>query len=442
MSKEVDINTLEVGRKVVFVGFSDGSDDIEQAHLLEEGEVYEIVKVVPEEGGNQAMAEIGAPNPEFDDSKRPSKKNPKLITFTVFGDEVSLDGVMEDEHVEPEAVGEEETVEEPAPAPKKTTSTKKAPPKKKAATKKAAPKAGATKNAAPKKKAATKPAVEFDQEELDRTENEPALTKKTAPKKKGTVKKSATKKAATKKAPAKKGASKAVTKSKKKNDDADNQYDEDKVLILTEEEEDQDILALVREADDLIDLAQAEIHEASLTEFKLGGILYHVKRSKQWKDAEESKYDRKGGWGDFISEVLGMEYRKAMYLIDIYTKFNKYGIPAEQAARMGWTKASVVAAVMTADNAEDLTEDALNQSVADLKETAKEYRNKPAAQVARKQTFKFRLSEDAAAAVTNYLELAKAALGHKDEGELFEHIVTEWATEHLDVADMQRAGRK
>lgn len=457
MSKEVDISTLNTGDKVVFTGFGDPENLPESQELLIPNEVYEILHIDPETEENgtkmEAMIEVGVANPDFDTSRKPSKKNPKNITFQIFSNEISLDGIPEDaleQDPEPEVV--EEAAE---PEVKKTTSVRKSAPKKKAAPKKKGTAKKPTKavepvqqedetpdedveigeeeTPAPKKKAPTKksaasktvakkkPATkkkvveqqpEFDQEELDDTVNEPPLTKKT----------------------------KAVAK---KDSAPDEQYDEDRVLILEDDEEDQDILALVAEADDLIDLAQQEISDASLTEFRLGGVIYHVKRSRVWKDVEGGKYNRAKGWADFISDVLGMEYRKAMYLIDIYTKFSKYGISASEAAKMGWTKASVISSAMNAENAQALVDAAEEQTVTVLKETVKEMRATGNREVSTRVTFKFRLEQDAAVAVQEVLEMAKSALGtDRDDAQLFEHIVMEWGAEHLDVAKYQNVERK
>ena len=388
---DINIGILSVGQKVVFKGFSDEDEAPDNGTLLVPGEVYEVLSIEPETEEHEANATIGVPNPDFDDSKRVSKKNDPVISFTVFGNEISLDPSVD-----------EEQEEEAAPAPKKTTRQTKAAPKKTA-------KKPATKVAKKKTTKTTKPKVEFDQEELDDTANEPA----TKP---------------------------AKTKTKEVSSDL---FDEDKILILTEEEEDQDILALVRESEDIITLAQDEIHDASLTEYRLGGVLYHVKKSKDYQEFNDGEFGGKGGWARFIAEVLNMEYRKAMYLIDIYTKFSKYGIPAEEAARIGWTKAAVIAAPMNADNAEDLVRYAEEQTVTELKETVKQIRQTGQRQVVKKITFKFRLTEDAANTVRELLEQAKIAMGdHGSEDDLFEQIVTEWASEHLDVSAQQKVSRR
>ena len=439
MSKEVDINALSKGQNVVFMGWSDPEDAPENGNLLEKGEVYEIIKVNPETSEIEATAEIGAPNPNFDSSRKNSKANPEKLTFMVFGNEISLDGV----DVAPKQTTENEPVRTGGKgtpkktAPKKTVSEKKAPAKK----------AATSKTTTTPSKTATKKAAASKTTSSEKTapSKKKTITKKKAakPTSKSKAAQSATKKTGTKstqKGPATKG--KKGTSSLTSRKDVEESYDEDKILILSDEEEDQDVLALVNEAADIIALAQDEIEDASLTEFRLGGVLYHVKKSKAYKEHDNGKYAGKGGWAAFVSDVLGMEYRKAMYLIDIYTKFSKYGIPATEAARMGWTKAAVIAAPMDADNAEDLVRYAEEQTVTDLKETVKEIRTSGSRQVVKKTTFKFRLAEDSGVAVRELLEQAKISLGEHNDDTVFEHIITEWASEHLDVSSQQKAKRR
>lgn len=427
MAEPVNLNVAKKGQLAVFRAFSDPTDTPEQADLLVPGESYPIVSFKRETSETEPNVNIAVANPNFDDTKKVSKKNPDVITFTVFEDEIS------EVRPAPEPAEEPAEQQEAAPAPKATT--KKSAPKKAAPAKAAPPKKVA-------KKVATKPA-ETQETVAETTTTEPKQAAKKAAKKVATVKKAAPKKAVVKKAAPKKAATKATPPTPApKAKSGELTYDEDKIIILAEEEEDQDILALVTDAPDLIDLAQEEIHDASLTEYKLGGVLYHVKKSGQWKDYENGSYDRKHGWADFVSDVLGMEYRKAMYLIDIYTKFNKYGIPASEAAKIGWTKSSVIAAAMTEENADSLLTSAKEETVSELKETVREIKKTEQRSVVKKITFKFRLTEDAAVSVRETLEQAKTALGDKDESDLFEHIVMEWAAEHLDVQATQKANRR
>lgn len=271
-----------------------------------------------------------------------------------------------------------------------------------------------------------------------------------APKKKATAKK----KAAPKKKAAAKGRAtpkkKATTKKKAappaQEEESEDSVDADGREAL--ENEDEEILGMVEgvSSDELLELAHEMVEEASTADYKVGGILYHVRLTGAYQDVNED-YASKGGFERYINEELGMEYRKAMYLIDIYYKFNQFGIGSDVVASVGWTKASQIARVMTEENADALIEAAESSTVADLKEIIVEdfsgetgsTRSEPAK---KKVTFKFRLFEDQASPVEQYLAQAEETLGLNDLNQTFEHIVTEWASDHLDVRAQQKTKRK
>jgi hypothetical protein len=442
-----------VGLTVRFTGFT-GEEQPDNGELLVEGEEYLIdSEVEPPEEGADLSYYLQVDNPKFDAKKRKTKGNPEFLLVDCFPEEFELveegegeeasgaeelayadlkpgmtvtvdDGDEEGaitgkvvkalktkltlrdgaENVELDvkdiqsivaADGEEE--EEEVPAPKAKAKAPAKAPAKKAAAK------------APANKAATKGKAAAEEEE--------APTKA-----KGKTKAKA--KAAPAKAPAK-------AKAKEEEEDEDLKG----LIILTEEEEDSEILELVGEAEDLCELAHDMAEESAAQDYRLGGVLYHVQVTKAYKALDE-RYEEKGGFALYIQEQLGLGYRKAMYLVEIYTKFNKYGISGEKVAEIGWTKAQVIASAMQQDNAEELIELAEANTVEDLKDTIKEsYSNKPGekGEPVKRVTFKFRLLEDAGQVIRGYVEEAKEQLGVEKDDEAFEHIISEWAQEHLSA---------
>lgn len=254
-------------------------------------------------------------------------------------------------------------------------------------------------------------------------------------------KKKVTKKKVAKKAAAKKAiANKAKSKLPARTEAAETDEELKDMLILDRSEEDADILELVEGADDILELAQEFAEEAANMDYQLGGILYHVRVSKKFKDIKP-EYAERGGFGKYTEEQLGMHYRKCMYLIDIYSTWNKYNLPKNWISEQGWSKALLVARHVDDENAEDLMAVAEEQSVADLRETIKEsYARKGAdtREIIKKITFKFRLLEEPASMITDYMELAMKQLGLDKPEEVFEHVFTEWAQEHLDVGKRRR----
>lgn len=374
-----------VGNTIVFNGYKEEVPEEEQ--LLTEGEQYEVVEV---NAAEKSLA-VQIDNPDFNPKKKESESNPKSIIVDVFNDEVSL---------------AEDAEEEEAPAPVRG--------KKPAVTAKPAAK---TKAAPAEDEAGEDEDGEAEEEEAP------------APKGKAVAKPAA--KAATK--PAAKGKvvakGKAVAKPKAKKEEKKDE-DEDELPAL--ENEDEDILALVNEADDILELASELVEEGAALDYKLGGVLYHVRLGKAYQELDEA-YKERGGFGLYVKDKLNIEYRKAMYLIDIYYKFNQFGIDAAKVQELGWTKCSKIAAVMTEDNAEELVELADKSSVSELNDAIKESYKEVGGtkgEKRRKVAFKFRLWEDQAAAVEEIIKGTAQQLGFKDLSDAFEHIVVEWAAEH------------
>ena len=211
-------------------------------------------------------------------------------------------------------------------------------------------------------------------------------------------------------------------------------------MVLTAEEEDEDILELCSESEDICALAKEAAQDSALSDYRLGGILYHVRLSGAYQEQDE-RYAGKKGFGLWSEEELGIKYRKAMYLTDIYTKFSKFGIDSSKVAELGWTKCMEVARVMTSENAEELIELADDSTVEDLKETIRETytgetTSKPAV---KKVRFKFALEQDAGTVVAELFGMATESLGLDHDNDVFEHIITEWAAEHLEVAKPKKS---
>ena len=361
---------LAVGDEVEFLGYSDEAEMSEEDTVLSAGDIGTITEVDIKE---RAYV-LSVSNPDFDDSKRATKNNPKTIEADAFFEEVVLavgDGELELEL--------EEGEEEEAPQPKA---------KAKAKVKAKAPSKG---RAAPAKKAKAEVAEEEEEveEEEDRTPKD--------------------------------------------------------MVVL--EEEDEEILELVEglSNDELLELAAEKVDEASSAEYIVGGILYHVRLSSAYQDMEGGAYAGKGGFEEYINVELGMEYRKAMWLIDIYYNFNRFGIGADVVKRLGWTKCKEISRVMTEENASALVQAAEEATVSELKETIREdfvgEQGAGRTTAPRRITFKFRLYEDQAALCEQILAQAAASIGNDDLNFVFEHVVTEWANEHLDVQAQQKAKR-
>lgn len=103
------------------------------------------------------------------------------------------------------------------------------------------------------------------------------------------------------------------------------------------------------------DLSQAN----DQNEFRLGGVFSLIK-TNGWFDGYKT-------FGDYVSEVYGTEYRKAMYCIEIYEKLVHAQIPWSKLQGIGWTKTSILAKILTAENVDAWVAKALDVNCKTLK---------------------------------------------------------------------------
>jgi hypothetical protein len=200
------------------------------------------------------------------------------------------------------------------------------------------------------------------------------------------------------------------------------------------ENEDESVVQLVADSQDLVATAQELESENAANEFRLGGVLYHLKKEGSWKTAEKGRYAENGGWSLFVQDHFNVEYRKAQYLIEIYVELTLAGIanPSEVVGNIGWTKASKIAKHMNNPDLDPaaLIEAAENNSVADLSKALVEdfHIGGSAGDKGEKKTritLKYRYVEEDARIMEQALQVAKDTFGGTEEDALFQ-IVSEW----------------
>lgn len=382
---------IVVGSKVEFLGY--GEDVPEEEQVLEAGQVYEVVglpEIVKDEDSGEDVETgyvVQAPNPDFNEKKKPHPNtNPEFLEVEVLAEEIQL--AADDDESAAQGQEAEQDAEQEAEQPAKTPRGKGKASVKEQAGAAEETKAGKGKAAAGKGKAAAE-----------------------APKGKG---KAAVKKAA---APA---------------EDETKAADE----LPDLEGEDEAVLALINDSEDLIATAQELEQSVATTEYQLGGVLYHIKKDKAYLEVEGGEeYNETGGFQKFLLDYFNIDYRKAMYLIDIYVYFTMAQIenPSEVVAGMGWTKASKIAKFLVAEGSdvEGLIELANENTVADLSEMIKEQvqvgGTRTPGETKTRLTLKFRFFEEEAQIVEDTLAAACEQLGLKDNSEAMLHIIQEWA---------------
>lgn len=212
--------------------------------------------------------------------------------------------------------------------------------------------------------------------------------------------------------------------------------DKDALPELTAEQEDADVLALVNESEDLVATAQELEGDIARSEYHIGGVLYHIKKSKSYQELDAT-YKENGGFAAFTKDYLNIDYRKAMTLIDIYVTFSQLGIenPADRVAEIGWSKAAKITGPMLEEGAvvEDLLQLAKENSSLDLsiaiKETTGNVGGTKGEQVKR-VTVKFRFVEEAGTGVMAIINQVKETQGFATAEEALSFILDEYVMEH------------
>lgn len=206
--------------------------------------------------------------------------------------------------------------------------------------------------------------------------------------------------------------------------------------------EDEDIAALVEDSDDICALAKECLEDSAVTDWRLGGVLHYVLDGKAYEDLSESYRGVKGFERYCIAE-LGLQYRKARYLINIYVDFRNAGLGANDLVRIGWTKGRHLIKVLNSDNAQEMIELAENNTVESLideikvmeerlspdKTTTSSSTTKEKGETVKKISFKFHYFQDEADYIAQSLDQVMVDKGVETEAEALYAIITDYMTE-------------
>jgi len=110
---------------------------------------------------------------------------------------------------------------------------------------------------------------------------------------------------------------------------------------------------IIKKSDDMLDAAKNLAVQAEKTYFNLGGVLAEIYRTKAYGEAG---YLGEGAWDDYLQKELNLEYRKAMYLIEIYKAFSKLDVDEDRLADIGWTKIRMLAPYIKGLSQEEVDE--------------------------------------------------------------------------------------
>lgn len=186
-------------------------------------------------------------------------------------------------------------------------------------------------------------------------------------------------------------------------------------------------VAAVLAESDALEAAKTLVAQVEESYFTLGGVLSHIYNEGIFKSAG---YDGKRGFANYVEKELGIQYRKAMYLIDIYTAFRRLGVDEKRLTQIGWSKAKELTKIATPENFNDLIEYAQSHTRDEViahVQTSTVTTGGEAGEQVRKTKLNFTLFADQATTVERALAAAKSAAGTDDPNQALEHICAEWA---------------
>jgi hypothetical protein len=429
------------GSWVRFLGYEKGTKKEEM--ILNKGESYEVVGLPGQEEVDGELVDTGyvlrLENPDFDPKKKENPDtNPKFLETEVFAEEIEAGEA-------PDIEGEAITYEELAGYSKEELiEFAKANEVKLTAAQKKTP---ATLLATLAAEFGLEPAAEEEEEE---PETPPAKPETAAAKKKreaAEAKEAAAAKPAAKpagKAAAKGAAAKPAAKGKSAPKEEEEEEEADPDFVPELEGEDEAVLSLVEGDVDLVAVAQDLESAVAVSEYQLGGVLYHIKKEKLHLATDKKgklvdpEYGETGGFKKFLMDNFNIDYRKATYLIDIYINFTLAGLenPSEVVGRIGWTKASKIAKLIGVEGAdvEGLVDVAEKNTVADLSEIIKEQFTPSedgggSKTTAKRITLRFRYLEEEANVFEDALKELADQFGVKPDEALFQLVIDAHAQE-------------
>lgn len=181
--------------------------------------------------------------------------------------------------------------------------------------------------------------------------------------------------------------------------------------------------------EDAISAALKLVTRKEETEFTLGGILKHIHDEGIYK---ERGFDGPKGFANFCEQYLDVDYRKARYLMTIYTVFMQVGLDEKTVAQIGWSKAKELAripvdrlrqdietlvAFATTNSRDDLVGHMQTTYAGDLRTRGGQVKT---------TKFTFVVEEDAGDLVREALQAACREIDTDNLNAAFQHIVNEW----------------
>lgn len=166
------------------------------------------------------------------------------------------------------------------------------------------------------------------------------------------------------------------------------------------------------------------LEDMEFNSFQLGGVLSRVQEMGWFGEHPNLK--------DYAQETLGLKYRKAMYLIEIFDGLVELNIPWDKVKNVGWSKLRYLLPVLTAKNAAMWAKKAAEVNTMQLQEMVKEAQasnesvpseEPPATNVT---TMSFKVHTDQRETITEAIKRAQEQSGTEVATVALEHICIEY----------------
>lgn len=161
--------------------------------------------------------------------------------------------------------------------------------------------------------------------------------------------------------------------------------DDEIVLVADSQLYKQALAIVVRSAigpetvDQITELVRQLRDASDCSKYLQGGCLAKLYNEKLWRKRKPDMT-----FMEYVEDVIGIGYRKAMYLISIYERATKLGCTAEQLDRVGWVKARTILRIATKEDVDDwlaLAETQTSQEVERDVRVAAMKKRRPAADI-------------------------------------------------------------
>ena len=103
-----------------------------------------------------------------------------------------------------------------------------------------------------------------------------------------------------------------------------------------------------------------------LSDFRLGGLFARLQDIGDFGDS--------ANFAEYVFARFGIKYRKARYLIEIYTGLLNAGVAWEKVKEVGWTKLKTIVSILTPDNVDEWVAKAMAMNTISLEQAVKDFK--------------------------------------------------------------------